>query len=317
MSVQPGWYVDPADPETRRYWDGEGWVGAPIPVDATPPEGPPPPEPTPATEPAPAAPEPQPGQPAAPEPQPGQPAAGPQPGPGWPAGGQWPGYPAAPGHPQGPPPGWPGRLPAPRPHGLPLASYGARLAARLIDFGLVFLLNAVVNGWFVYRYSQEVAPYLREALRRSLAGNTSTEGLPTIGEQAGGLMIAILVIATALWFAYEVPSMAARGQTLGKRVMRVRALPVEADQPLGFGRATRRWSTLGMPTLLWYCCGFGLLLQFLDAISPLFDQPLRQALHDKRAQTVVVQLPREHKRHATPDTRTTPRDRANPPGDTP
>ncbi len=319
MSVQPGWYVDPADPETRRYWDGEGWIGAPIPVGATPPEGPPPPEPEPV------APEPQ---PVAPEPQPGQPTAGPQPGqpgPGWPAGSQWPGYPPAPGHPQGPPAGWPhptwpGRLPTPRPHGLPLASYGARLAARLIDFGMVLLLNAVVNGWFVYRFSQEVAPYLRAVVGRSLAGNTSTEGLPTPGGQADGLLVAILVIATALWFAYDVPSMAARGQTFGKRVMRVRALPVEADQPLGFGRATRRWSTLGMPTLLWYCCGFGLLLQFLDAISPLFDQPLRQALHDKRAQTVVVRLPRERERKqhdATPDTRTTPRDRANPPGDTP
>ncbi|PWR17456.1 hypothetical protein DKT69_00105, partial [Micromonospora sicca] len=30
MTVQPGWYVDPAAPETRRYWDGEGWIGAPI-----------------------------------------------------------------------------------------------------------------------------------------------------------------------------------------------------------------------------------------------------------------------------------------------
>ncbi|MEU8260910.1 RDD family protein [Micromonospora sp. NPDC048999] len=322
MSVQPGWYVDPADPETRRYWDGEGWIGAPIPVDATPPEGPPPPEPAPAAEPATAAPEPQPGQPAV-GPQPGQPSTPGQPGPGGPAGGQWPGYPAAPGHPQGPPPGWPhptwpGRQPPPRPHGLPLASYGARLAARLIDLGLLLLLNAVVNGWFVYRFIQEVAPALREVVKRSLAGNNSTEGLPTFGEQADGLVIAILVIATALWFAYDVPSMAARGQTFGKRVMRVRALPVEADEPLGFGRATRRWSTLGMPTLLWYCCGFGLLLQFLDAVSPLFDQPLRQALHDKRAQTVVVQLPRERKQHrATPDTRTTPRDRANPPGDTP
>ncbi|WP_174527836.1 DUF2510 domain-containing protein, partial [Micromonospora maritima] len=48
MSVEPGWHVDPADPETRRWWDGEGWVGAPIPVDATPPDGPPPAEPEPA-----------------------------------------------------------------------------------------------------------------------------------------------------------------------------------------------------------------------------------------------------------------------------
>ncbi|TYB35595.1 RDD family protein [Micromonospora sp. AP08] len=324
MSVQPGWYVDPADPETRRYWDGEGWIGAPIPVDATPPDGPPPPEPEPAAAPAAAA-APHPGQPA---PVTGAHPGGPAPGPwsGPPAGGPgqpWPGQPGQPGPLAGPPgqqgpppgwpyPGWPGRPPAPRPHGLPLASYGARLVARLIDLGVVFLLNAVVNGWFVWRYIEEISPYLRESVRRSLAGETSTEGLPQPGEQAAGLQIAILLIATALWFAYEVPSMAARGQTFGKRLMGVRALPVEADQPLGFGRATRRWSTLGLPTLLWYCCGLGLLLQFVDAVSPLFDQPLRQALHDKRAQTVVVQLPRTR-----PDTRTAPRDRANPPGDTP
>ncbi|MFC4146662.1 RDD family protein [Micromonospora mangrovi] len=330
MSVQPGWYVDPADPETRRYWDGEGWIGAPIPVDATPPEGPPPAEPAPVPPSAPtsaptgavpgAGPAPHPGHPTGP---PGQPAPG-QWGPAQPAPGQWgpgqwgPGQPPGHGPAQGPPPGWPypgwpGRPPEPRPHGLPLASYGARLVARLIDFGAVFLLNALVNGWFVWRYVEEISPYLRESVRRSLAGNTSTDGLPQPGEQAAGLQIAILLIATALWFAYEVPSMAARGQTFGKRVMRVRAVPVEADQPLGFGRATRRWSTMGLPTLLWYCCGFGLLLQFVDAVSALFDHPLRQALHDKRAQTVVVQVPRS----GGPATRTAPHDRADPPGDTP
>ncbi|MGY4907953.1 RDD family protein [Micromonospora aurantiaca (nom. illeg.)] len=335
MSLEPGWYVDPADTETRRWWDGEGWIGAPIPVDVTPPEGPPPPEP----EPAPAAATPAAGQQAAgpggrpdatptsgtpgpggPSPWPGQPG---QPGQGGPWPGQpgqvnpWPGQPgqAGPGM-QGPPPGWPyphwpGAQPIPRPHGLPLASYGARLVARLIDFGVVFLLNAVVNGWFVWRYIEAVSPYLRESVRRALNGDTSTEGLPQIDDQAGGLQIAILVIATALWYAYEVPSMAARGQTFGKRLMGIRALPVEADQPLGFGRATRRWSTLGLPTLLWYCCGLGLVLQLIDAVSPLFDHPLRQALHDKRAQTVVVQLPRKR------DPRTTPPESADTPGDTP
>ncbi|MFG1713986.1 RDD family protein [Micromonospora sp. NPDC049203] len=332
MSLEPGWYVDPADTETRRWWDGEGWIGAPIPVDVTPPEGPPPAEP----EPAPAAAErpasgpgdrpeatPTSGTPGGPSPWPGQPGqAGPWPGqPGQP--GQvnpWPGQPGQPGQAgpgtQGPPPGWPyphwpGAQPIPRPHGLPLASYGARLVARLIDLGIVFLLNAVVNGWFVWRYIEAVSPYLRESVRRALNGDTSTDGLPQIDDQAGGLQIAILVIATALWYAYEVPSMAARGQTFGKRLMGIRALPVEADQPLGFGRATRRWSTLGLPTLLWYCCGLGLLLQLIDAISPLFDHPLRQALHDKRAQTVVVQLPRKR------DPRTTPPESADTPGDTP
>ncbi|MEU1966902.1 RDD family protein [Micromonospora sediminicola] len=335
MSVEPGWHVDPADPETRRWWDGEGWIGAPIPVDVPPPDGPPPaePEPTPVAAGAdPTAARPTSGAtggaavPPVSGPGAGQPPAGPYPlpptaAPGQPGpNGPWPGQPGQagpwPGQ-QGPPPGWPyphwpGRPPAPRPHGLPLASYGSRLVARLIDLGVVFLLNAVVNGWFVWRYFEAVSPYLRESMRRALNGDTSTEGLPQIDEQAGGLQIAILLIATALWYAYEVPSMAARGQTFGKRLMGVRAVPIEADQPLGFGRATRRWSTMGLPTLLWYCCGLGLLLQFVDAVSPLFDQPLRQALHDKRAQTVVVQLPRDRT-----DPRTAPRDRADPPGDTP
>ncbi|MGR6322503.1 RDD family protein [Micromonospora soli] len=329
MSVQPGWYVDPADPETRRYWDGEGWIGAPIPVDATPPEGPPSPEPAPAAAPAPT---PHPGAPGGylgqpgPGPAAGQPVGAPyrgQPGagpyPGQPVGGpgQWPGHPPAPGQPPGPPPGWPypswpARPPLPRPHGLPLASYGARLVARLIDIFVLFLLNVAVNGWFVWRLLGELAPPLREAWRRAETPDATTAPLPPAGQQTDALWLAIVLIVAALWFAYEVPSMAARGQTFGKRVMGIRALPVEADQPLGFGRATRRWTTLGLPTLLWYCAGFGLLLQFMDAVSVLFDQPLRQALHDKRAQTVVVQLPRTR-----PDTRTTPRDRANPPGDTP
>ncbi|SCL60947.1 RDD family protein [Micromonospora peucetia] len=346
MSIGPGWYVDPADPDTRRYWDGGGWIGAPIPVDATPPEGPPPEEPP--DEPAPASPtapvsapgipadgQPLPGQPQPGQPQPGQPLAG-QPRPGQPYPWQQPGH----GHPQGPPPGWPpggpppgwppggwpGRPPEPRPHGLPLAGFGARLVARLIDFAIVFALNAVVNGWFVWRLVEEVTPYWREVFRRAMAGDSSTDGLPQPSDQAGGLQIVILLIATALWLAYEVPPMASGGQTFGKRLVGVKVVPMSADQPLGFGRALRRWNTLGLPTLLWYCCGLGLLLQLVDALSPLFDHPLRQALHDKRAQTVVVQLPRGHRttpgERSTPDKRTTPDDRTpddrtDPSGDTP
>ena len=41
-SLPAGWYTDPADTTTQRYWDGEGWLGKAIPADATPPDGPPP-----------------------------------------------------------------------------------------------------------------------------------------------------------------------------------------------------------------------------------------------------------------------------------
>jgi uncharacterized RDD family membrane protein YckC len=67
---------------------------------------------------------------------------------------------------------------------------------------------------------------------------------------------------------------------------------LESGDRLGFGRSFRRWSRLGLPTLLWYCCGVGLLLQLIDCLFAAIDRPLHQALHDKTAATVVVQVPR-------------------------
>jgi len=185
-------------------------------------------------------------------------------------------------------------MPPPRPHGHALAPLGARLVARLIDIGIVFLLNVVVNGWFVWRYVQEVAPVYREVFRRSLAGDSSTEGLPAPGDQASNLQLVILLIAAALWFAYEVPAVANGGQTVGKRLMGIKVISLTEDPQLGFGRSLRRWSMpLGLPTLLWFCCGIGFVMQLIDCAFALFDQPLRQALHDKRAGTVVVRAPKQ------------------------
>jgi uncharacterized RDD family membrane protein YckC len=195
------------------------------------------------------------------------------------------------------PPGWPyhrspaaaPQLPA-RPHGLAPAPLGHRLLARLIDIGMVFLLNVVLNGWFVYQYWLEVAPFVREATRRSLAGEDLAD-LPAISDDAGTYQLVILTLAAALWFAYEVPSVANTGQTLGKRLLRIKVVRLESTEPLGFGRSIRRWNTQGLPVLLWWCFGIGFLLQLLDALFVLIDQPLRQALHDKSAFTAVVSLP--------------------------
>jgi hypothetical protein len=66
---------------------------------------------------------------------------------------------------------------------------------------------------------------------------------------------------------------------------------LENTDQIGFGRAFRRWARLGLWTPFWSCYGLGLLLQAIDSLSPLFDPRLRQALHDKTAQTVVVAVP--------------------------
>jgi len=292
VSVQPGWYRDPADPSTQRYWDGEGWIGSPLPADAVPPSGPPAPaSETTAHQPV----VPQPAEPAAPAGTQAAPQAGMPPAAGTPRG--WPpGHPAPPATPRGWPPGY--IFPAPRPHGLPLAPLGARLVARLIDIGILLLLNAAVNGWFVVQWLRDVFPRFAEVWRRVQAGDTSAEGLPQPDPRTEYLPLTIVLIVAALWLAYEVPALANSGQTIGKRLAGVKVVPLSNDQHLGFGRSLRRWNTLGLPVFLWYCFGLGFLLQLVDCGYALVDRPFRQTLHDKRAQTVVVQVPRQPLRPA-------------------
>ncbi|MFC4067157.1 RDD family protein [Actinoplanes subglobosus] len=316
-SVPAGWYKDPADPSTQRYWDGEGWLGKAIPADAVPPDGPPAVEPEPVAEttPAPAAspvspvtvqpaapPGPPPGWMQPPPPPPPGWAPQPPPPPGWqpPPGMQPPaGFQQPPPGFQQPPPGSPQAMPAypypypfpmpeARPHGMALAGLGKRLTARLIDIVAVLMLSVVVNGYFGYLYLQDFMPIFRDYMEQRAAGVTSPTVVPTDRMQT--LNIAIVLLCTLLWLAYEAPALSGSGQTLGKRIMGIRVVPVEKVGPLGFTRAFTRWARLGMWTLFWWC-GLGLLIQFLYSLSPAFDPRLRQGWHDKAAATVVVDVP--------------------------
>jgi uncharacterized RDD family membrane protein YckC len=179
-----------------------------------------------------------------------------------------------------------------KPHGFALAAPGARFGARIIDIGAVFLLNMVVNGWFVYLFVLDFVPYYRAVTGAWLRGETE---FPQAPERLSTLLIVITLLAMALWFAYEVPATAHSGQTLGKRVYSIRVVRVENLEPLGFLRAWRRWNPLGGPVLLFafICCApFAILLQAVDVMFVVLDRMQRMALHDRSAGTYVVQLPK-------------------------
>jgi uncharacterized RDD family membrane protein YckC len=176
-------------------------------------------------------------------------------------------------------------VPAAKAHGLPIAPLWRRFVARLVDIALVLVLNVIVNGWFAYQYWKEISPQLAEIFSRSLSGQ-QTE--PT--SRMSYLQVVIIVLATALWLAYEVPALANRGQTFGKRLMGVKVMRIESTEPLGIGRAMRRWNPLGLSTLMW-TCGIGFLMQLIVSLSPTVDWPLHRALHDRWAATVVVRVP--------------------------
>ena len=313
-AIEPGWYKDPVDPTIQRYWDGEGWYGDPLPAGATPPPGVPPPSLPPADEKppgriAPAAHGPatraQPGirpgqQPGHPTQQghpghqghQGRPPAG-QPPAGWPPSVPWP-PPVMPY----PPPGAPGAppmpaayarmfLPPPRPHGYALARLGRRFAARMVDIGMVLLLNVFVNGWFVYRYVQEIWPYIQVTWARTQAGQ-SLEDVPG-RRTSDSLAFTITLIAAGLWFAYEVPARRqhrpdARQAAVG---LKVRHASTATRRSASAGRSGAGTCSV-CATLLWTCCGSASLFQFIDCCLVAVDQPLHQALHDKSAATVVV-----------------------------
>jgi uncharacterized RDD family membrane protein YckC len=176
------------------------------------------------------------------------------------------------------------------PHGFPLAGLGPRLVARLLDILAVFLLNVVVNGWFAYQFLQEFVPVYRSVQEQMANGGSAFDGVQPSGRMESLLWV-MLIIATLLWLLYEAPAIASTGQTLGKRIMRIKVVALENTAPLGFGRAFGRWARLGLWTPAWSCFGIGFVLQFIDSVSPLFDAQLRQAFHDKTARTVVVAVP--------------------------
>ncbi len=289
--IPPGWYKDPADPATQRWWDGEGWLGDPLPADAVPPAGPPAVPP-----PAPPAPV-----PPASGPPAQVPPTGPVTGPAAPG-------PTAPGTvPPGvaaPPVDWPAvshRYPAvaPRPHGRLLASPGARFMARCVDVLIVALLGAIANVWFAIEFWREFKPVWNWAMTQP----TDLGQVPASAERAWEMLIVMGFVLTAVWFAYEVPASANSGQTLGKRIMGIKVVRVEADERMGFGRSFRRWFRLAWPTPFWTACyGLPFLLQVIDCLFVATDRRLHQALHDRVAATVVVQVPRPSR----PDTARTP-----------
>jgi uncharacterized RDD family membrane protein YckC len=283
-SIAPGWYKDPAAPETQRYWDGEQWLGDPIPVDATPPAEPPAaPPPMALSEPVPSGQLPGrwPGWPS-PVPGGGHTGAG-QPRPGPPA---QPGQPGRQGYP-GPVIGPGGRLDR-KALGLPELKMPAgevaaplehRLGARVVDFLAVTVLAAIANSWLGYQFVREIWPSFRQAFNTQDSQVTTTP-------RASTLFYAIMFVSLAVWFVYEVLTVARNGQTLGKRLFRIRVIRMDGGR-VDLGSSFRRWATMALPNL---CIPCGIPLNVIDVLWCTWDRPLSQCVHDKSARTIVVRV---------------------------
>jgi uncharacterized RDD family membrane protein YckC len=180
---------------------------------------------------------------------------------------------AVPGH--GYPPGgvrYPGTL---APGGAPLAEFWQRLLAYLLDslilgVALMIPMILVLAGLF--------APYFS-----SIDPDNPPDPLVFLLLELLAFTIigALNVIAT---YVYFVRMCHKTGQTIGKRVMKIRVVRAVDGGPIDLRTAKRRWLAQHVSALVAF------YFNLADGLWQLWDQPYRQCLHDKCAETVVVQV---------------------------
>jgi uncharacterized RDD family membrane protein YckC len=173
-------------------------------------------------------------------------------------GGNWggPGGPAGPGGPyqQGPY----GGAPDPLAGMAPLAPAGRRILARIIDIVIVlipaFLLDLASVGW--------------HGDSNFSSGRSAVGGVFTFG----------------IGFLYEFFMTRATGQTVGKRVMGLRAAMLDNGNVPTPNASALRALVLWLPAFCCSCVWFVVI-----GLTVLADRPYKQGIHDKAAKTVVVQ----------------------------
>jgi uncharacterized RDD family membrane protein YckC len=148
------------------------------------------------------------------------------------------------------------------PGGAPLASYGLRLAGWLIDAVLLWIVAIVI-----------LLPL--HAFRR--IHNTGNTHAMTIHTNGTGIIIpAVIILLYGMLLCG-----AARGQTLGMMIVKVRVVDANSGGPIGMARA------LGRAAFEYVLAAVLFIPWVVDMLFPLWDQR-RQTLHDKVTNSVVV-----------------------------
>ena len=175
------------------------------------------------------------------------------------------------------------------PDGQPLASYGRRVAAFLIDWVIQSMVAAALGYVFLSRafsdYFAEVDRFTREAQNGKQPDLTALSNSIDIGSLVAYSLVAILVFAI-----YQVLFLSRLGATPGKLLLGISVRQRSQPGPLPLPVVLRR---VGFAAVLFVLqpvpvLGFiALIVRMLDLAWPAWDDK-RQALHDRVAGTNVV-----------------------------
>ncbi|WP_123452750.1 RDD family protein [Streptomyces sp. PanSC19] len=154
----------------------------------------------------------------------------------------------------------------------PLAETGRRVLARLIDWVIIAVPLAIIGIPFdIYQ-------------RASRDGNDFGD---TVNSLNGGSQLVFQLITIVAYIAYDTVLTAKNGQTIGKKLMKLRVAMLNDGTTPPMSQSLLRAVVLWLPALICCACLWPLLILILIVV----DKPYKQGLHDKAAKTVVVTVP--------------------------
>jgi len=162
---------------------------------------------------------------------------------------------------------------------VPLADFGTRLLAYMIDSALLSAVGfvlAVPVLVVVFLQLPDIDPYAAEPGANAFLTDFF---VPVLLVEAGVFAVSLLV-----YYLYAVEYMHRTGQTVGKKAMKIRVVPLDPSLTLTRGMAARRY---GIEFIVGLVVPF---FSFVDGLWQLRDKPYQQTLHDKVARTVVVKV---------------------------
>lgn len=217
-------------------------------------------------------------------PQAGGPPVYPPPIPYGPAPGQPPQHYGPPQYGPPQPYGWrPPPMPL-APDGRPLADFGTRLLAYLIDMSILGGIGFVVFFPVMALVFYNVMPDFADSASGYGPGVAPESLFQDFFLPFLLLELGFILFLLVGYYVYYVEMMFRTGQTLGKKLMKVRVIPIEPGAALTRGMAAMRY-LVEFPG--------GMIVPFfsyLDGFWQLWDKPYQQTLHDKAAKTVVIKV---------------------------
>jgi uncharacterized RDD family membrane protein YckC len=181
------------------------------------------------------------------------------------------------------------------PDGRPLADFGSRLLSYLIDSAVI---SGVMSLVFVPVFLSVLLPRFRDVVAAGQQGSPATDPFNGTHDVAGDvsgpmgdlfrtallLEAGLFVVVLIAYYVYFVEVLRRSGQTIGKKALRIRVVPIEPGATLTRGMAAKRFLIEVVA---------GSLVPFfslVDGLWQLSDKPYQQTLHDKFAKTVVVKV---------------------------